>query len=270
MLSDTFEKHRQALNCQTVDTKDTTIAGSEATLGFRDAVGMGAMLFDPLLLPQADPSLFDAGNAELAAQPVAVGGRGSAWFVSTDAGDAVLRHYRRGGVVARFSRETYLWSGAGRTRSFSEFRLLQALRERGLPVPTPLAAAYWRHGTGYRAALLMLRLAETQSMGALFDRGLAPPWKDVGRTIARFHREGACHADLNVDNVLMDGNAACWLIDFDRGVLRAPASGWQQANLARLKRSLRKRLGARASGTGIVAGWDAMLDSYRNALKEVP
>ena len=270
MLSDTFGKHRQALNCQTVDTKDTTTSGSETTLGFRDAAGMGAMLFDPLLLPQADPALFDASNPGLAAQPVAVGGRGSAWFVRTDAGQAVLRHYRRGGVVARFSRETYLWSGAARTRSFCEFRLLQALRERGLPVPTPLAAVYWRHGTGYRAALLMLCLVETQSMGALFDRGLTPPWDHIGSTIARFHREGACHADLNVDNVLMDASGTCWLIDFDRGALRTPVHGWQQANLARLKRSLRKRLGARATGAEIVAGWNAMLDAYRDALKEVP
>lgn len=222
------------------------------------------MLFDPALLSHADPSVFDPENGE----PVGVGGRGAAWFVRTDAGAAVLRHYRRGGVVARFSRNAYLWNGAERTRSFREFRLLQALRSRGLPVPVPLAAAYWRSGTGYRAALLMARLAGTESMGALFDRWVEPPWNDIGRTIARFHRIGACHADLNVDNVLMDANGMCWLIDFDRGALRTPARGWQQANIARLHRSLRKRLGARAKGSAIVAGWNAMLDAYRTALQE--
>lgn len=222
------------------------------------------MLFDPALLPHADPSVFDPESGE----PVGVGGRGAAWFVRTDAGAAVLRHYRRGGVVARFSRNTYLWNGAERTRSFREFRLLQALRERGLPVPVPLAAAYWRSGAGYRAALLMARLAGTESMGALFDRGVAPPWNAIGRTIARFHRIGACHADLNVDNVLMDANGMCWLIDFDRGALRTPTRGWQQANIARLHRSLRKRLGTRAKGSAIVAGWNAMLDAYRTALQE--
>ena len=169
----------------------------------------------------------------------------------------MLRHYRRGGVVARFSRETYLWGGAERTRSFREFRMLQALRARGLPVPTPLAAAYWRRGTGYRAALLMLRLVETRSMGAFFDAGEAPPWGDIGRTIARFHRAGVCHADLNVDNVLMDASANCWLIDFDRSALRAPALGWQCANLARLRRSVRKRMGARADADEGANGWDA-------------
>lgn len=236
---------------------------------FRDATGVGAILFDPALLPQADTVLFDASSFERAdAEPVAVGGRGAAWFVRTDAGDAVLRHYRRGGMVARFSRDTYLWNGAERTRSFREFRLLRALRERGLPVPAPLAAAYWRSGTGYRAALLMSRIAGAESMGALFDRGAAPPWSGIGGTLARFHRAGACHADLNVDNVLMDAQGTLWLIDFDRGTLRAPARGWRRANIARLRRSLRKRLGARADGADIVAGWNDMLAAYQDAMQE--
>ena len=231
---------------------------------FRDATGVGALLFDPTLLPQADTTLFDPADAE----PVAVGGRGAAWFVRTDAGDAVLRHYRRGGMVARFSRDTYLWNGAERTRSFREFRLLRALHERGLPVPTALAAAYWRSGTGYRAALLVSRIAGAESMGAMFDRGVAPPWSAIGGALARFHRAGACHADLNVDNVLMDAGGKPWLIDFDRGTLRVPARGWQQANIARLQRSLRKRLGTRAKEPDIVAGWNDMLAAYQDALQD--
>jgi len=245
-----------------VDTKDT--ANPETMRDFRDAAGVGALLFDPVLLPQADAPLFDPAGAE----PVAVGGRGAAWFVRTDAGDAVLRHYRRGGMVARFNRDTYLWNGAERTRSFREFRLLRALRGRGLPVPAPLAAAYWRNGRGYRAALLVSRIAGAESMGALLDRDAAPPWGAVGATLARFHRAGACHADLNVDNVLMDAHGKPWLIDFDRGTLRPPARGWQQANLARLRRSLRKRIGARADAAEIVAGWNEMLAAYHDALQE--
>jgi len=244
-----------------VDTKDT--ASSEVMRNFRDASGVGAMLFDPALLLRADTALFEPRDAE-----PAVGGRGAAWFVRTDAGDAVLRHYRRGGMVARFSRKTYLWNGAERTRSFREFRLLRALRERGLPVPTPLAAAYWRSGTGYRAALLMSRIHGAESMGALLDRDAEPPWKTIGGTLARFHRAGACHADLNVDNVLMDAHGKPWLIDFDRGTLRAPARAWQQTNLARLRRSLRKRIGARAEGADVVAGWNDMLAAYENAMRE--
>jgi 3-deoxy-D-manno-octulosonic acid kinase len=247
---------------------DTSTSISAITLGFQDASGTGAMVFDPTLLPQVDPSLFDPDSPAIDAHPVAVGGRGAAWFVRTDAGDAVLRHYRRGGMVAHFSRQTYLWQGSERTRSFREFRLLGALRAMKLPVPAPLAAVYWRSGTGYRAALLMRRLSDTQSIGGLLDRAEAVPWTELGRTIAQFHRAGACHADLNVDNVLMDAQGELWLIDFDRGTLQTPARGWQQANIARLRRSLRKRLGARANAAGIVAGWDAMLAAYRDAMQE--
>jgi 3-deoxy-D-manno-octulosonic acid kinase len=256
---------------------DTTTMRAEAELEFRDATGVGAMLFDPTLLPGADPSLFDPANA----QAVPVGGRGAAWFVRTGAGDGVLRHYRRGGLAAKISRDTYLWQGSQRTRSFREFRLLQTLRELELPVPTPLAAAYWRSGTGYRAALLMRRLEGTTSMGARLDLGASIPgnpesggaftsipWRAVGRTIARFHRVGACHADLNVDNVLMDARDQCWLIDFDRGVLRRPALGWQCANLARLRRSLRKRIGARADAPDGINGWDALLGGWNDGLRE--
>jgi 3-deoxy-D-manno-octulosonic acid kinase len=231
---------------------------------FRDARGRGAMLFDPSLLPAADSSLFDPVGLEA----VAVGGRGAAWFLPTQAGEAVLRHYRRGGMVAKISRDTYLWQGSQRTRSFREFRLLQMLGKRGLPVPVPLAAAYWHSGTGYRAALLMLRLVGTESMGAQLDRSADPPWAQIGRTIARFHRAGACHADLNVDNVLMGTDGGCWLIDFDRGVLRAPALAWQCANLARLRRSLRKRIGARADSAEATNGWDALLVGWNDAMRE--
>jgi 3-deoxy-D-manno-octulosonic acid kinase len=254
------------LDCQTMDAN--TLTGSEAVVDFRGATGVGAIVFDPALLPRVDPSLFDPRVDANAAVPVAVGGRGAAWFVRTQAGDAVLRHYRRGGLAARVSRDLYMWQGAQRTRGFREFQLLQALRERGLPVPTPLAAAYWRFGTGYRASLLMLRLTATRSMGALLDGNLPVPWRDIGIAIALFHRAGACHADLNVDNVLMDANGECWLIDFDRGVLRAPALGWQQANIARLRRSLRKRIGARADAPEAVNGWDALLDGWNEVMRQ--
>lgn len=236
---------------------------SEAVVPMPDG---GVVVHDPALLPQVDPLWFDSARPD--ATPVAAGGRGAAWFIATVAGAAVLRHYRRGGMAARLSRDGYLWQGAQRTRSFREFRLLQALRAIALPVPTPLAAAYWRNGGGYRAALLTLRIPSAQSLGQRLDAGADVPWATIGRCVARCHRAGACHADLNVDNVLMDADDDCWLIDFDRGLLRRPALSWQRANLARLRRSLRKRLGARADAAAAVTGWDALLDAWNDGLRE--
>ena len=244
-------------------------AGADPLLKLDTATENAVILNDCARLPQATIALLDPRTPELQAHAVSVGGRGAAWFVQTAAGPAVLRHYRRGGLAARVSRERYLWLGAERSRGFHEFRLLRALRERDLPVPAPLIAAYWREGFTYRAALLVERIDGACSLGDLLDAGEIPPWASIGETIARFHRAGAFHADLNVDNVLMDTQGRIWLIDFDRGALRQSARRWQQANLARLQRSLRKRVGAAAGRAPISDGWHEMLSAYDTSMKSM-
>lgn len=175
------------------------------------------------------------------------GGRGSAWFVDAPFGHAVLRQYRRGGMIAMFNRDRYFWCGGHRTRSIVEFRLMRELISRRLPVPVPLAACYVRHGVQYQAAILIERLEGVSSLAACV-RGNSndTPWEQIGRLISRFHREGLDHADLNAHNILLDPAGKCWLIDFDRGVLRIPATSWRERNLARLLRSLLKIRGERS------------------------
>src|SRR5262249_40990674 len=135
--------------------------------------------------------------------------------------------------------DRYLWTGAERTRGFVEFRLLAQLAERGLPVPGPVATRFVRHGARYTADLITREIPQASTLAELLraDRADADVAARVGRTLAAFHNAGAYHADLNAHNVLLDASTV-WLIDFDRGELRAPARAWQQANLARLKRSL--------------------------------
>ncbi len=208
--------------------------------------GVGAILFDATQLRQADPRWFDPTLWGDRATPVADGGRGSAWYIDASHGPCVLRQYRRGGWAAKFSRDRYLWRDAARVRSFAEFRLLRDLGRRGLPVPHPVAASYVREGMTYRASILMERLVDVRSLASLAaERGSDAPWEDAGRLVARFHRAGLDHADLNAHNVLFDADGVGWLIDFDRSVLRIPASAWRERNLARLERSLLKHRGAR-------------------------
>ena len=52
----------------------------------------------------------------------------------------VLRHYSRGGLVARFIEDHYLWRGLKRTRAYRELEILTRMREWQLPVPEPVAA----------------------------------------------------------------------------------------------------------------------------------
>lgn len=218
--------------------------------------GYGAILCDAGDARQVGADWFSPGHWGDRARQVASGGRGGAWFVDTPLGPAVLRHYLRGGWAASISRDAYLWRGANSTRSFVEFRLTRDLHGRGLPVPRPLAACYRRHGVGYQAAILVQRLEDVRGLAEyVAAAGDQAPWEETGRLVARFHRAGLDHADLNAHNILFQGglsengmsgdNVAGWLIDFDKGRLRIPATGWRERNLSRLQRSLLKLRGDR-------------------------
>ena len=225
------------------------MTGYDATEGltpFRDDSGYGAILFDLTRVRQASADWFSPAYWGDRARPVESGGRGGAWFVETPFGPAVLRRYLRGGLVAQVNRDRYLWRGSNRTRSFAEFRLLRAVAEKGVPVPRPIAAYYRRVGLRYQAAILLERLENVRSLA---DRasvaGDGAPWEEAGRLIARSHRAGLDHADLNAHNLLFNAAGQGWVIDLDRGELRIPATGWRERNLARLRRSVLKLRGNR-------------------------
>jgi 3-deoxy-D-manno-octulosonic acid kinase len=196
------------------------------------------------------------------------GGRGGVAIISSPAGECVLRHYHRGGLVARLMGDRYLWTGADRSRGFAEFRLLGTIARLGLPGPSVVATRYCRHGLFYTADLITRfiedapTLAECLAAGRL-DGELA---EEVGALVARFHRAGIWHADLNAHNVLV-ATGQLYLIDFDRGQLRPPARTWQRANLRRLRRSLLK-LGAAAQGEAVFEQniWQPLLYRYGRTL----
>lgn len=226
----------------------------------------GAIIHDRALGVVPDARWFDRAHwKEAAAAPSA--GRGHAAFVETPAGDCVLRHYHRGGLVARLSRDRYLWTGAARTRAFREFRLLARLAGAGLPVPRPVAARYVRDGLHYRADLLTRRIAGAQTLAERLAAGTLTPQlaTQVGGTIAAFHEAQAWHADLNAHNVLVDDSGKAWLIDFDRGRLRKPNRIWQEGNLARLRRSLDK-LGARRADDFDTRFWHPLMAAWHEAM----
>lgn len=209
----------------------------------------GTILYDAATAPQLEHAWFEPEHWRAAGLLRGHGGgRGSVCFVDTPVGACVLRHYHRGGMVAALLGDRYLWSGREQTRGFAEFRLTAALAERGLPVPIPLATRYRRRGIYYSADLITRRIEDASTLGdCLHDGRLdASLAEATGALIARFHRDGVWHADLNAHNVMV-GAEQIYLIDFDRGELRPPARSWQQANLQRLRRSLLK-LGAASSG----------------------
>jgi 3-deoxy-D-manno-octulosonic acid kinase len=228
-----------------------------------------AILFDAEASPQVDERWFVPehwrGRGALRTQ---AGGRGGVAVIATPAGECVLRHYRRGGLVARLLGDRYRWHGADRTRPFAEFRLLAEVARRGLPGPAPVAARYRRQGAFYTADLITRRIADARTLAECLAAGRldATLAEAVGALVARFHREGIWHADLNAHNVLVTP-AGLHLIDFDRGRIRAPAAGWRRANLQRLRRSLLK-LGAAGQGEAVfdTAVWAPLQRGYERTL----
>ncbi|MBL8298140.1 MAG: 3-deoxy-D-manno-octulosonic acid kinase [Rhodanobacteraceae bacterium] len=240
----------------------------------------GAILCDASIAAQVGDDWFDPLYWQVGA---VAGGRGSAWRVQTPAGAAVLRHYRRGGAIARLLGDRYWWQQAERTRPFAEFRLLQRLQSLCLPAPQPLAARYQRGQFFYRADLLTRLVANAATLAERLAAGRADAaaMQRVGATIARFHAAGVWHADLNAHNVLLVDTTESapsaaphaalrvYLIDFDRGELRAGAGDWPEQNLARLRRSLLK-LGAAADGEAVFerALWQPLRVGYLTARQQ--
>jgi 3-deoxy-D-manno-octulosonic acid kinase len=237
--------------------------------GQRIATATGVMLADPVCLGNArqcaSEALFDPDFwAARGALSAVSGGRGSAWFVGSTDHPWVLRHYRRGGFIARLTEDRYWWSGEDRVRSFAEWRLLHYLAERNLSVPKPVAAFYRREKLIYRCDLITERILQAQALStALIAGALAEPtWNAVGAAVARLHRHGVDHADLNAHNILLGTAGMVSVIDFDRGQLRTPGA-WTVRNLARLKRSLRKIAAALPPDRFTPASWKELLAGYQ-------
>lgn len=175
----------------------------------------------------------------------------------------VLREYRRGGLMAKISRNTYIFTGESAVRSFAEFRLLDHLVGMGLPVPRPVAASYRKTTpVNYQAALIIERLEEATPLADLIASLDDRAWQVLGGTIRRFHDAGVRHADLNCFNVLVRGGEF-FLIDFDKGRIMEASSStrWKDANLNRFARSLRKVAGAAAQ----VRVWEPFMHGYNGS-----
>ncbi|MDH5324061.1 MAG: 3-deoxy-D-manno-octulosonic acid kinase [Gammaproteobacteria bacterium] len=235
---------------------------------------------DVLVADQVRPELFSVEEHENQQTLLGQGmGRAAVQFVAIAGRECALRHFRRGGLMRHVVQDRYWWLGLNRTRAWQEWHLLRQLRQQQLPVPAPVAARVVRHGLWYSADLLTekipgsrplsLVLADNETLDPAF---LANPseaktlWRRVGHVVAQFHRAGVYHADLNAHNILLDPSGQVYLIDFDKGRFRSGASGWQQENLQRLLRSLRKLKNQHAQFGFSDADWEQLLQGYQSCL----
>lgn len=178
----------------------------------------------------------------------------------------VLRHYYRGGLVRHISKDKFVYTGIEKTRCYMELEMLAQMTALGLPVPKPVAARIRRQGLFCTNDILIETIAGAKDgyhrlrAGKLSEK----TWFDIGATIKRFHQENVFHSDLNIHNILIDGDHKVYLIDFDNCCFRAQDGKWPQQNLQRLLRSLEKESANFSDFRFVASNWQQLLAGYHS------
>ena len=203
-----------------------------------------------------NPALFTEAYYQKAAKRVGVGGRNAAWFIPTPVGAAVLRQYRRGGLVGKFNKSRYFFNGAENTRSFQEFAIINYLYQAGLTVPKALGAFYQKKGLWCEMALITSLIKDTTPLASICQQVLNQEiTEEIAQRYARaaaqriyqMHELHVWHADLNGFNILCSSEPVdAYLIDFDKAKKTPLNAKLRQQNLDRLQRSLVKVCGQQA------------------------
>lgn len=193
-------------------------------------------------------------------------GRGTVWFIETPHGAAVLRKYRRGGLIGKFNPFKYLAQPMEQTRAFKELALLEKLQQLNLPAPQPIAAMVRREGLFYQAWLLTRAIPKAQDLYEVLQQHSLSmdTWRNIGHTIRRFHDENVFHSDLNCHNIMIDDDKNIWLIDFDKCSIKGHHARWKKDNLDRLHRSFEKELNKLSHFEFNELAWQHLLDGYHN------
>lgn len=212
-----------------------------------------AILYDADRLPRPNPEWVRAEYWPTADS--LAGGRGASWRIDTQWGQAVLKHYRRGGLVSKINRDAYWYRSWQSTRALSEWRLLAQMYADGLPVPQPWFAIAQRRGRWYRCALATSYFNDSESLWSLTPESLlrSELWQRVGQLIRRFSSAGVMHPDLNLGNILLDKQQALFMIDFDRARINASASVQPDAMYKRLLRSYQRYQSSNANS--VFSAW---------------
>ncbi len=190
-------------------------------------------------------------------------GRGAVYFFSFNNRKFALRHYLRGGLVAKINKQRFRWKNIANTRVYSELLLLEYMHKNGLRVPTPIAGRVEKAGLTYSAAIITEIIPHSNELHQILlqspiDKAL---WSAIGASIKQMHNLNVCHDDINVKNILIDNKEQVFLIDFDK-CMRKPDGNWKEKNIARFRRSLDKQLTKHLGYAFNQDDWEALVEGY--------
>ncbi|MCA9773242.1 MAG: phosphotransferase [Myxococcales bacterium] len=158
----------------------------------------------------------------------------------------LVRHYRRGGVLAPLLGDRYL--GGGTPRPVAELLATEFARAHDVAVPTIAGALVRPAGPfAYRGDLFVVEEPGSVDLLGFLRREPDPArrravLRRTGAEIRRMHDAGLDHRDLNVKNVLVRRDGAIMILDFDRARVFDRLSDPARARaLTRLLRSAIKR-----------------------------
>lgn len=164
-----------------------------------------------------------------------LGGRAPVKHVSMGLlGPVVIKSYRRGGMMARLTRDRF--TRVGKTRSRREFEFLTHAARAGVTVPTPLI--HVSEGFPFYRAWLVTR--EINGHGSFIDLTRKNPEKAaelmpvISRNIQFLIQDNIHHVDLHPGNIILNGDGIPHIIDFDKACFTYCAT-------ARLKSRYEKR-----------------------------
>jgi len=170
------------------------------------------------------------------------GGRGASQKIIIHGQSYVLRLYLRGGFIARFLYDRYLWTGLTRSRPFLENKVVQHALKNNLPVPEVVAFCVKKQGLFYQASIISRFIPNKGTLADILSDSEMPhkQWFELGAVIKHLHQARIFHADLNANNILVDEQGGFTIIDFDKAQIMSSIKGKADNNIQRLLRSLKK------------------------------
>jgi tRNA A-37 threonylcarbamoyl transferase component Bud32 len=164
----------------------------------------------------------------------------------------IIKHYEHGGFFRKVTRDIFF----GISRPFQELAILEAVSQKGVPVPEALAARVDRiFGPFYKGEIAYKEIPDSTNLLEYLNRLKERPLEEkisrkrkiinsLAEALKKMHTSGIYHGDLNIRNVLIhnvEKGIQVYLVDFDCSKIKQNLTLRERIkNLARFNRSCEK------------------------------